>query len=55
MTLLEMLWFLVLIIVHHLILIIKNKFLVLREWPTDGINDSTGAAEKNLILTLNFS
>ena len=32
----------------HLILIIKKKnFLVLGEGPTDGINDSTGAAEKN--------
>ena len=25
----------------------KNNFLVLSEGPTDGINDSTGAAEKN--------
>ena len=30
----------------------KNNFLVLGEVPTDGINDSTGAAEKKLVLTL---
>ena len=29
----------------------KNKFLILGEGPTDGINDSTGAAEK-IVLTL---
>ena len=37
-----------LIIIHQLILIIKiNKFLKLGERPTDGINDSSDAAEKN--------
>ena len=30
----------------------KNNFLVLGEGPTDGQNDSTGAAEKNSVLTL---
>ena len=30
----------------------KNNFLVLVEGPTQGINDSTGAAEKKLVLTL---
>ena len=30
----------------------KNNFLVLGEGATDGINDSTGAVEKNLVLTL---
>ena len=30
----------------------KNNFLLLGEGPTEGINDSTGVAEKNLILTL---
>ena len=30
----------------------KNNFLVLGEGPTPGINDSTGATEKKLILTL---
>ena len=30
----------------------ENNFLVFDEAPTDGINDSTGVAEKNLILTL---
>ena len=29
----------------------KNGFLVLGEGPTEGINDSVGAAEKSLILT----
>ena len=47
MTLLEMLQFLVLIIVHHLRLIMEKKnFLVLGGGPTDGINGSTGAAEE---------
>ena len=42
-----------LIIAHHLIIIIeKNKFLVLGEGPTQDINDSTGAAENKLVLTL---
>ena len=46
-TLLEMLQYLGLIIICHLILIIeKNNFFVLGEGPTQGINDSTGAAEK---------
>ena len=31
----------------------KNKFLVLREGPTQGINDSTGSAEKS--ISINFS
>ena len=36
------------IILNYFILIIKkNFFLVLGEGPTDGINISTGAAEKN--------
>ena len=49
MTLLEMLWFQVLIIVYHLVLIIKkNNFLVLGKGPTQEINDSTGAAEKEI-------
>ena len=49
-TLLEMLQFLVLMIFHHLILIVeKNTFLVLGEGPTQGINDSTGAAKKKRI------
>ena len=29
----------------------KNRFLVLGGGPTEGINDSVGAAEKSLILT----
>ena len=52
MALLEMLSFLVLIIVRHLILIIE-RIIVLGEGPTQGINNSTGAAEKKLVnLTL---
>ena len=31
----------------------KNNFLVLGEGPTDGINDTTGAAEKR--FSINFS
>ena len=51
MTLLEMLWYLVLIIVYHLMLIIeKNNFLGSGEGSTQGIND--GTAEKKLVLTL---
>ena len=47
MTLLEMLKFVVLIKVPHLILIMEKKdFLVLGGGPTDGINGSTGAAEE---------
>ena len=30
----------------------KNNFLVSSKGPTDGINDSTGAAEISLVLTL---
>ena len=30
----------------------RNNFLVLGEGPTEGINNSVGAAEKNLALTL---
>ena len=30
----------------------KNNFLVLGEGPTQDINDSTGAAENKLVLTL---
>ena len=30
----------------------NNNFLVLAEGPTKGSNDSVGAAEKNLVLTL---
>ena len=30
----------------------KNNFLVLGEGPTQGIIDNTGAAEKNIVLTL---
>ena len=30
----------------------KNNFLVLNEGPIDGINDSTGAAERKFVLTL---
>ena len=42
-----------LIIVHHLIIITeKTNFLALVEGPTNGINDSAGAAEKKLVLTL---
>ena len=41
-----------LIIVRHLILIIE-RIIVLGEGPTQGINNSTGAAEKKLVnLTL---
>ena len=41
--------FQVLIIVYHLVLIIKkNNFLVLGKGPTQEINDSTGAAEKEI-------
>ena len=42
-----------LIRVHHLILIIKKNFLLLGDGPTDGFNDSTGAAEKT--FRINFS
>ena len=45
MTVPEMLGVLLLIILSHVILIIK-KFLVLGEGPRDGINDGTGAPEK---------
>ena len=47
MTVPEMLGVLLLIILSHVILIIKKKkFLVLGEGPRDGINDGTGAPEK---------
>ena len=49
MTLLEMLQFSVLIIGHHLIVIIN---LVLGEESNQSINESTGSAEKKLVLTL---
>ena len=52
MILLEMLQFLVLIIVHHLILIMEN-FLVLGEGPTQGINEGTGSAEKTISISFN--
>ena len=38
-----------LIIVHHLILMIEKKNLVLGEGPTQGIN---GTVEKKIVLTL---
>ena len=42
-----------LIIPHHLIPVTKkNKFLALDEGPSEGINDSLGAAEKKKVLTL---
>ena len=54
MTLLEMLSFLVLIIVHHLILIIARiTFLMLGLGPTYGINGSFGAPEKK--FSFNFT
>ena len=31
----------------------KNNFLVLREGPTQGINDSTGSAEKSISINFN--
>ena len=53
MALLEMLWFLVLIIVHHLVLILGGiNFLVLGEDPTQGINDSNGVEEKRISFNL---
>ena len=52
MILLEMLKFLMLMVVHHLMLIIEKIKLVLCKVPSDGINDSTGAAEKELVLIL---
>ena len=53
MTIPEMLYFLVLIIAHHLMLIIqKNNFLVLSKAPAEGINGSVDAAGKKIILTL---
>ena len=42
----------VLIIVNHLI-VTKNNFLVLREGPTDGINDRIGATEQK--FGINFT
>ena len=47
MILLELLYFLVLIILHHLISIIENNnFSVLGKGPTGGITDNVGTAEK---------
>ena len=51
MTLLEMLSFLVLIIVLHLILTIARiTFLILDEDPTLGINGSFGSPEKKICI-----
>ena len=43
-----------LVIIYHLILTDnwKSNFSVLGKGPTQGINDSTGSAEKKLVLTL---
>ena len=43
-----------LVIIYHLIVTDywKSNFSVLGEGPTQGINDSTGSAEKKLVLTL---
>ena len=54
MILLEMLQVLVSIILSHLILLTKKNFLVLGEGPVNGINDSTGAQEKNIITFSNI-
>ena len=54
MAFLEILYFLVLVIVPYLILIIeKNKFFVLCEGLSQGINLSTGSAEKK--FSIHFS
>ena len=53
MILLEMLEFLMLIVLYHLIPIIKNNFLVLDEEVTEGINDIVGLAKKE--VKINFS
>ena len=50
-TLLEMLQFLVLVIVHHDNR--KNNFLILGEGPTYGINGSFGSPEKK--FSINFT
>ena len=43
-----------LVIIYHLILTDnwKSNFSVLGKGPTQGINDSTGSAEKKLVFTL---
>ena len=52
-ALLEMLWLLVLIIVHHHILIIqKITFSVLGEGTTEGIDGNIATAEKKKVLIL---
>ena len=52
-VLLEMLWLLVLIIVHHHILIIqKITFSVLGEGTTEGIDGNIATAEKKIVLIL---
>ena len=53
MTLLEMLQFLVLLIIHYLINTTKKNFLVLCEGPTDDINNSIATAKKK--FSINFS
>ena len=52
MTLLKMLQFLVLIIVHPYTNNQKNNFSVLGEGPNEGINNSTGAAEKKISINV---
>ena len=42
-----------LIVVHHLYWQSKNNFLVLDEGPTEGINYSISAAEKEFIINFN--
>ena len=54
MTLLEMLWILVLIIVHHhMLAIVKITFLILGLRPIFGINESFGSPEKK--ISINFT
>ena len=53
MTLLGILQFLVLIIVHHLTLIVERIIFVLSEGSTDDINCSIGTTWKN--FSINFS
>ena len=53
MILLEMLYFLVLIMLHHHISIKENNnFSVLVKGPTEGITDNVDAAEKKVVWTL---
>ena len=50
MILLEMLYFLVLIMLHHHISIKENNnFSVLVKGPTEGITDNVDAAEKKVV------